>query len=524
MSDAQMYAGVAQGLSNVAQYQRERPQREARVAEAKNRQQLSEMKLQEYVQGAPRREAKADIELEQMQGELRKERAARLKTDTYQAFDRYEGDGDARHLNNFLNTAKTNPMGRETYGKWARWDVLQRNPETEAMLGQAGITDVDAYFEDPELVKSKVLATDTNGQQTLLDLNKLQQMSGYSRFADQRTRATLMERAKLEDMMRGTESAETRIIAKIAKEEGLTTAEAAKVYYDAKGSSKTTGSTIERTARELRRDNPDLSYAQALRQASRTIASPSGSEKDVGFTREVRQQVHEAAGGDFYEADLADPKVRRKVGERITALEQASKSQLSTEDKRLARDYRALAGLGGKVGDELTEEQTGIIDNMLHEFKQYFSDNVEGTEATAAYNTFRNFARNALMGATLTPAEIKSYNQAAGTLKQQLGPVLAKFKVQMESVRTKLQSIYDMNDPMIAEYYLGAGQEELDTTIEGLDRRIDLLNTKSSAEAEDIKIDMRTTPKKVVLAQPDTTVPNNGIPASEFWNSLGAKQ
>ena len=517
MPSAQIYEGITEGLANVQQYKREAPERDARRAEAQMRQEKSRLALEDYTQRAPNRASRAELELEQLKGELRLANTTRLGQDMFKSFDSYEADGDTKHLNNFLASAKTNPAGSAAWDEWARFDKLERNESTEAMLASAGISDVDGYFSDPELVKSKVVGTHLDGTQELFDMNAAYQGSGYLRFADSRVTSAQMERAKLEKLLQGTTTADSEMIGKIlAENPGMKPLAAIKQYYAAKNTGKVSGSSIERTAAQLREENPNLSFEDSVAQASRLQAAPGGPEKNVQFTSQVRDRVHKAAGGDFYSADINDPKIRRKVGEQITALEQATKSSLTTEDRRLARKYRALTQLGGLVGDELSGEQTGLLDNMLHGFKQYMFNDVPGVDATSAYNTFRNLARNALMGATLTPAEIKSYDQAAGTLGNKLGPVLTKFKVQMEDVQARLQSIHDMNDPMIAQYYLGGDLEQIDTVIEGIGQRLDLL-TPSSKDPETIKAQGVT-----VNITPDVPISPSGptMTAAERWESF----
>ena len=99
MPTAQQWAGVTKGLEDVATYRRERPMRDARLAEAKSRQQLASSKLDEHIAGQPLRQSQAELQVEQLQQEVRKSRAENLKTSTYDAFRLYDNDGDVRHLN-----------------------------------------------------------------------------------------------------------------------------------------------------------------------------------------------------------------------------------------------------------------------------------------------------------------------------------------------------------------------------------------------------------------------------------------
>lgn len=519
MAKANLYAGLTQGLSNVAEYERERPARELRMEEAKLRQKRSEQQFQQQQAMAPIQQSRAELQLEQLQGQLKQEKRARLKNETYSAFRQYNADGDARHLNNFLQSAKQ--MGDPTWSHWARFDPMTRTPQIEAMLGQAGVKDIDEYFSRPDLVQSKVLATDTNGQQTLLDMNKLQQGTGYTQqmTADELKQAR--ERAAIDQLIMGEQSAETNLVHRIAEEEGISVLKAYELVKGAKGA--TGGSTVERVARKLMGDDPELSFSQALQKAARLQASPSGAEKDIEITKGIRDQLHSlSASGSFYDADLTDPKTREKAGELIVDLEKATGRKLTGETKRVARQLRSLLKLGGKAGEKLTSDETGILDNMMHRVKKYFSDNIEGTEGTAAYSAMRNIQRNALMGATLTASELKEFDKAAGTLGMQLGPVLAHMKTSMEDMREQLQTVVDFEDPMAAKYYLGTSMEQAEAAIDAIDER--LRHFQSYAQSPGTELTLKDVQKpKVQVNVPVQATPAGSKPAvsaSERWKQL----
>ena len=491
MPSASIYAGVSEGLANVAQHERDRPIREARAAEATARRDLSQQQLQEHQAGAPMRQSQAELELEQLKGRLDDEQTSRLGSDMFKAFDNYEADSDTKHLNNFLASAKANPSGMAEWGDWARFDPLTRTPKSEALLGQMGITDIEGYFSDPELVKSKVLGTDTSGEQELFDMNKAYQGSGYLRFAENRTVQAQLARSRLDNALQGQQSAETNMIDKIYQENPeLGYLGAAKAYHEAKNAGRAPGgAAIERIAAQLRVGDPSLSYEDSIAQASRAKAAPSSAEKDIKVIADIREQIHTAAGGDFYTADLSQPGQRERVGELIVDLEKANDKKMSDHTKKVARQLRSMIALGGKAGTELSSAETGFMDNMLHGLKKYFSDNIEGVEATAAYSTMRNVTRNALMGATLPLAELREFDRAAGTLKQQLGPVLTQLKVQLEDIKNQLQSVMDFEDPMMSKYYLGMSQDQVGTVIDEINNRLEYISG-FKAKAEPGKIDM----------------------------------
>ena len=100
------------------------------------------------------------------------------------------------------------------------------------------------------------------------------------------------------------------------------------------------------------------------------------------------------------------------------------------------------------------------------------NEKVGGKATTASYETFRNIFRNALYGASLTEAEIKAFNKAAGTLGQKLSPILTQLQIQMKTVKNNLETVRDTNDPNIAHYYLGKPIEEIDNAVAAIDQRL----------------------------------------------------
>ena len=84
--------------------------------------------------------------------------------------------------------------------------------------------------------------------------------------------------------------------------------------------------------------------------------------------------------------------------------------------------------------------------------------------------------RHALFGATQSTQETKNFQAAIGNLGQQTGPVLAQFKSQTMGLKQKLESIYQLNDPDVAYYYLGMSQDKLAKVITQLDNRIKMFD------------------------------------------------
>lgn len=514
---ANLGSGLSGFTQGFAQGAIDREEIMARRNLAKQKQQQSQLQMQEYNQQAPLREAQSTLALEQAQVETKKLRGAQVKEATYSAFNAYNVDGEVRHLNNFLSTAKRldpNSM----FSRINRVDKLSGIERSEAiqMLTNAGVPDAETVFDDAN--KAYVVSTDASGQRTLVSLAKLQGATGYTQYTTKNNLELIKQQAEIETMLTGPKSAETSLIRDIAKQQNIPLYEATKLYKQA-ASKRAPSSTVERIAQTIRENNPGMSDEESIAEASalmktggtedereaRQIANQQGVSytqalDDVNARRErsstrvkldetqtVRQQLDDTAGGSFLESNLSDPIARRKAGPLITELEALTGQSLTTEDKRVARSIRDLTALGQSAGENITDAETGLIDRMLRQVKSYVSNEVgEGTAGTAAYETFRNVFRNSLYGASLTESEIKAFNTAMGTLGQQTGPVLAKLNESMRSMSQQLKAIYDMNDEYVAHYYLGKSLDELDAAIESIDERISLvgkgLSESSSAE------------------------------------------
>jgi len=210
--------------------------------------------------------------------------------------------------------------------------------------------------------------------------------------------------------------------------------------------------------------------------------------KELDAAEQARTKMVEDFGGEdqFFATDFNEPKNFRKAIGNVERMEKLAGVELSSADKKSMQDINSLLSLG-EPSAKLTSRETGIVDNFLKGIREYMTDNVEGTEATASYNTFRNSVRHALYGAALTPAEITSFNQAFGTLGQQLGPVITKLRTSVGQVKAKLDTIARLGNPYTAKVRLGVSQERVDEIIGALDQRLDLIENASKPISEQVK-------------------------------------
>lgn len=508
-------AGLAEGGARLAQQSREREMREEQLKTAKAQRQTAEQQLEQTKAESPERQSKADLLAYQTNSQL-------LQSQTYDALNRYDIDPDARHLNLFLDQTRNNPVGRNLFEGITRFDTLsstQRTPEIEGILKEAGYASADDAYEENN--PNMVIATGADGKLSLMDLDRLKGMSGYNRYATRQQLATQEQQARINQMLRGGNSyskvkqidelaakikeengelttsqaykqaksildssggtADERMITQIMQEQGLGALEATQQYYSAKrqGVGRTNESQF---IEDYMAENPGASRTEAA--TAYANRGKTSAQKELGQLSEIKGRLKDSG---FFQKNLAEMTVedRAAVHEDIAAIEDMRGVSLSTEDKRLARQFRDLTALGTTAGEEITDAETGLIDTMLNKVDAYISNEVGGKKGTSAYESFRNIFRNSLYGASLTKSEIDSFNKAMGTLGQQTKPVLAQLQTQMRSIKTQLESIRDTNDPYLAHYYFGSSIDDIDRSIEGIEQRLNMFSTQ---QRQDVKV------------------------------------
>lgn len=509
-------AGMAAGAENASEYARNYDMRQTQLATAKARQQMAQGQLEEFQAGAAQRKSQADLLAHQTNSQL-------LQTQTYDALNRYDIDPDSRHLNMFLDQARNNPIGSKLYGDITRFDTLsstQRTPEIDLMLKEAGYASPEDAYEEGN--PNMVIATGADGKRSLMDLDRLKGVTGYNRYATTQQLKTQEQKARINQLLRGGNSyqkvqqleglaktikaenpdlttaqaykqakgildtsggsADERMITSIMQEQNIGALEATQQYYAAKrpGSGNTNESQF---IESYMQDNPGASRTEAsTAYANRAMTAP---QKEIDQIAEVKSKLSDTG---FFDKNMSDMSVqeRAEVHEHIATIEDLRGVKLSTEDKRLARQFKDLTALGSTAGEEITDAETGLLDGLLNKVNAYITNEVGGKKATSAYESFRNIFRNSLYGASLTKSEIDSFDKAMGTLGQQTKPVLAQLQTQMKSIKTQLEAIRDANDPYLAHYYFGSSIDDIDRSIEGIEQRLNMFNT--SVKASDVKV------------------------------------
>lgn len=555
MADPLTMASFGAGLATGAE---QAPFRTARLREAQARAKMSEEQLQTYQQDAPVRDAARDTEVAALTAQLYQTNSALAKQQTYDSFTRYNADGDPKHLNQWLEQSKSNPVAKNLTSDMARMDRLSRTPETEKLVRAAGITDIDGFFSDPNLTKNFVVGTMANGGQQLVDMNRMYAVTGYAQqvtdkqLQDLTKNAAVIGQLRQGANLRGIQ-ADSAIVSQVAEATGMGRADVYKMLQPdpvagldyvpktARASSGGGGSAIERIAAQLRQADPEMTLRDSLQQAVALTSRQRGGQgggtnesrfiqdyqannpdatyeealaayrttgkdkrtapqKNIEYAEQAATELDEAFGGDFLNADLNNltPEQTRVVNKNINRIEQVGGLELSAEEKKNARAIRKLINTAGTAATKLTDDQTGLIDSTLRQVKSYVSNNVPGKDGTIAYENLRALGRNALFGSQVSSADYKAFNKAVASLGEQTGPVLASMKQQLQLMRDDIAAAADLGDPYVAKVRYGTTLEGLDKIVNGLDERIDLIsrgNTSGPAGgATNSGIKVRVTP------------------------------
>lgn len=237
---------------------------------------------------------------------------------------------------------------------------------------------------------------------------------------------------------------------------------------------------VKNATRQLDQKDTELSLEQEANnlkfldiQAKLKTDGKTTTQKDLDAAAQQTVEMLDEFGGEeaFNNVDFSDSKNYNKAYRHMVRIEKLEGTQLSESDKKAITDTRVLLALGDPASNVGIDE-TGVFDANWAKMKKYMSDEIGGTEATSAYNAFRNSVRNALFGSALTAAEIESFNDAYGTLGQKAGPVLAQFKTNLEQVKAKLQSTQGLMNPYSAKIRLGKDSAQIEKIISNIDARI----------------------------------------------------
>ena len=408
---------------------------------AKQQKALMEMRLQEAQYNLDTKPPVDDVQrqnelkMQMLEAQTREALNQLAKKDTYEAFRAYNADGDVEHVNRAI---QNNKVLQQLYPDLARVDKVDIEGDAQ-LIKQAGLSPEDV--NDPNFKHRYVKVVRKDGSKYLMDMHKLQAATGYLKHASREELDLALKKATLASKLRGKSYAPSAY-GKFVEDYKKYHPEASQEEIDAAYGAR------ERTAKQK-----DLEAAQA-------------------YTNKLLQEFGGEEG--FFSTDFSKRENLTKAYKYISGIEQLEGIKFSEAEKKELNNIRQLIALGDPAS-KLTSQQTGLLDSMMHNVKKYVYDNVDGVEASSAYASFRNSVRNALFGSALTESEIKSFNEAFGTLKNQTGPVLQQFETALEQVKAKLDSIANMKNPYSAHVRLGADQAKLQKIANALQERIDYI-------------------------------------------------
>ncbi|UOF81454.1 hypothetical protein [Caudoviricetes sp.] len=496
---SQLFSGLAQGLTE-GYNENFTPEAQANRANAKLVKAQREEQLRQVRATAPSDSDLATQKENQSQELIRVQQqnqqlfADLAKRRTYDALDRYTGDFDVRHLNSMLVDLKANPVSRSIFGNLVRVDkVTEADAE---LLKKAGL-DPELVFKSPDLLKSLVKNTQADGSVNIADITQLMKATKYTDYATDQELARQKKVAEIQKLYRdhGTTSETERQAIRLVTARGIKpdnpayNAEVAAEYNKLKQKSTDGGFKTEKERdafRLAKEEGVDLNTPEGLARYNelykgiKAESRQTAPSKNMDEVEKVKQAIDDKAaksGTSFFKEDFSQLATRLKYESQIQRLEKVGGLEFDSTDKKQLTEVRQLIGMG-ETASGMSKQETGIVDNLFHDVKQYLSNDVSGIDSIAAYAAFRNLSRHAIAGSALTPAEIDSFNQQFGTLKQQQGPVLAHLKQALEQVRSKLEGVAGMGDEHVAYYRLGADSAKLATVIDALDQRIAMIDNK----------------------------------------------
>lgn len=470
-------AAISRGLKNAIDPTAVATRAQARVVKEQADQELMKVKATAPTQqDLSLMQENQTLQLQILQEQQQTILADNAKLRTFEALSRYEVDGDLSHLNKAITDLRKNPLGARVVNNVARVDYLTER-DTQ-LLDQLGLS-VEQFKANPVLQKSFFKTISTDGKVGISSLEGLAIQTGY---ANHRTKQAREAALKDSIIYKNTRAGKSNGFS------GLTQDEAeAKRITDLARPSDTSEADWQQGNRAYDTEY-QRNFSGIVSRDARTA-----TEKQRLKVRQTKAAIDKKAGGPekFFDIDFSNRSNRLKYENDIQDILTLGKIDFSAKDVQSLHNIRELTALSNPAGD-LSQAETGILDNILFTTKKYLSNASAGVAERAAYGAFRNTIRHALYGSALTASEIEAFNEQFGTTGQQLGPLLAQFKINIEQIKHKLESIQNLGDSYVSHFYLNADEQKVDHIINALDERLEYLSTYKPQESlsdEDKKAD-----------------------------------
>lgn len=477
---AQIAGAISEGIARNTSPEREAERATARAIKAEQDAKLKRIQSQSTDDRIQLENETSEQELLKLREQNRMLVQDTIKRRTFDAFDRFSGDNDTKHLTTLIQDLKSQRLPTGPLGDIARVDKLSNQDKTQ--LEQLGF-DSDAVLASPEALATLVRVTNVDGSTSIRSVDKLKGGTGYTRYASSRELEEQKKRAEILALLRrgqgGAGTKDEREAARLVLEK----------YPE-----------LEQGSDDYNEKFND-EYQAIIRRNRQTSA---GKEEDAvdETVNKIDQLAQDKFGTDFFDLPMSEPKNRRAFEREIERVERLGKLGLSEAEKKKIGQIKQLIAIG-EPASEISDKETGIIDRFSNDVQKFVKDKVDGVEATSAYAAYRNILRNALYGSVLTEGEMKAFRDQFGDLKQQTGPVIVQFKTALTQLQGELQALLDTNNSYVMHFRVGRDKEELSNIIDGLQERVDFLSTMSPSSTDPNVIPAKQVKEKAIELSDD---------------------
>jgi len=494
--------GVATGVeAGQAKAQASRDAEETRKASraaALQRKQIGDMQLAE----AGRTDALAQatqgdrtaLLQEQLQTQQQEQKVLKnklLRNESFSALTNFFDSGDPQSLNRFF---KDNPDASPIFGGLMRVEKINlSNNEDRQLLRSSGVTDEeldaadgakDGTIDWDKLGRRYVKGINTDGSVGIADIVAGAAKTGYASYADERSVAKMKALADISKASRNPNDTLTttqkdakglgEARARIAAGQGTPEDQAMVEAMAPKPAGRDPNATL----------TSDQKNARGLADAQTRIAAGQGTPADHAFVSVMQHVIGGASAGRESLASTArdearqlgllnksqeelqsDPKARKLVNQIELA------HDISAAQQKELLELGSLAALSKEAG-QISDDQTGVYDKLTNNVSSYTDDQIGGKTNRAAYGAFMNQFRHNLFGSALTPGEQASFKEAYSGLGQKAGPVLAGLRAALIQVKSKLTTLTNLNDPLVAKFRFGDTIDNAKSALAGIDSRI----------------------------------------------------
>ena len=424
----------------------------------RNLESLPDQELKRITQETILQQQQLDAKLKMMENDLGKQVL-------WKTFDAVDIDNNWERMNKAI---QTNPYLAPAYGEIARLEPF--NPDTDAKFMLENGLDPEAFKQNPNLNKIFVKGINKDGEVEPVDVRAWKLRTGYYTEYLAKNKMT-EELAKYKSEIEKAQKSVLSLQLKRIREE----LRLAKTGKEPKSPEERRFEFYQELEKNPEKANIWKKYE--------SLKNSKGKEANILESSE--EKLKKITGvNNLEEVSFEDKETRNKARRTIVSIQKIWPQKLSSEDIKFLTKTAGMIEMGKKVGENLTESDTGLVDDFLKSVGVYISNDIKGAEARAAYQTFSNSLIHSLYGAVLQANEEKRYNKMFGNLGMQAGPVAAKFKVALEKVKAELEQRLKMQHPAVAAYYAGTSVKKLEDALNALNERIKFFSRFESEKGQ----------------------------------------